>query len=360
MPGSGYDLVAPNAGFMSATFSWTVEMQGAASCEIALRDDQVSTDWTPGLHRLIFRGDKDWAGEITRLERTGAPGQDRVGYRASGMGLQHRLDYRVVRHDLAVNDEVAIIVEALLSEAQDNQFNGNMDFSMGSVVGTTVSRLRGYCVGINIGDAIKELASIRRGFDWEIDADGNLNIWNNTRGVDTAFTLAETDVQDWDIELDTSELLTNVTAIADPSDPFGPKYRMSRTAKADNYGRREQTIDTDVVALNEENPDWEQELYDAGRGLLRAQGGGNLKLSVSYLSDRAPWNLGDVWIQDTCTAVLPDYFGGNQRVRCTDVSVTLEPMPPRGALPPIYFVQQSFDAVVGDLDMEDGDPDQEV
>ncbi len=346
--------------FRKMRLVWTVEYGGSASAEIDLREDQMSDDWM-STNRLVITGPRGWGGNITEIARTGGPdGEYKVGYKVSALGFVHRLDKRIVRHDFAVNDEASVIVEALLSEAQDNQFNGDMGFTFGSVVGTTVSKQRGYCVGIVIGDAIRELASIgNRGFDWEIDPDGVLNIWAGTRGINTGKTLAETDVSRWEPTLDTSELLTNVTALSDPSDPYN-KFRMSRTAMADNYGRHEATIDTDIVALNEENPDWEDELYDAGRSLLKVQGGAFLNLRVMYWSHKAPWNLGDVWLQDRITAVLPSWFGGNQTVRCTEVAVTLDPLAPMqpNGLPP-YVVEQSFDALVEDFDITDGDPDQE-
>lgn len=348
------------APFRTARLVWSVDSNGAASAEFELTEEQVTSDWAAPT-RIRVNGPRDWGGEITRLERSGPPSdRGKVGWKASALGHPHRLDYRVVRHDLVVNDEVSVIVAALLSEAQDNQFNGDMGFQMGTVSGTTVSRRRTYCVGVNIGDAIRELASIARGFDWEIDPDGNLNIWNRSRGIDTGLTLAETDTSDWSVSLDTSELLTNVTAIADPSDPYGPKFRMSRTAKADNYGRRELSIDTDIVALNQKNPDWEQELYDAGSGLLKVQGGGYLTLRTMWLSSKAPWDFGTVWLQDRVNVELADIFGGTASMRCTDITVTLEPMPPRGTDAPIYFVEMGWDGLVRDLDVTDGDPDQGI
>lgn len=349
---------------MSLTFQtlkmvWSADNNGPASFEAELRESDVA-GWVPGT-RIVVNGPRDWGGEVTFLGRSGPPSnRGKVGFKASGLGLAYRLDYRIVRHDLEVHDTADVIVAALLSEAQDNQFNGDMGFQMGSVSGTLPRRLRGYCVGVGIGDAIRELASLDRGFDWELDANGDLNIWNRTRGIDTTYVLREEDTSDWDVQLDTSELLTNVTAIADPSDPYGPKFRMSRTARADDYGRHDVAIDTDVIATPAENPDWEDELYDAGRAVLKVGGGGLLRLHTMWLSDRAPWNFGDVWLQDRVTAELPDYFGGNQLVRCTDVTVTLERMPPRGASAPIYFVEMGWDALVRDIDVTDGDPDQEV
>lgn len=349
------------APFKSARLVWSVDMNGAATAEFDLLESQLA-GWSPP-SRIHVTGPRDWGGEVTRIERSGPPDErGKVGWKASCLGHPHRLDYRVVRHDLVVNDEAAVIVEALLSEAQDNQFNGDMGFQMGTVSGTTVTRRKTYCVGVVIGDAIRELASIGRGFDWEIDADGNLNIWNRTRGVDTTLSLSENDCHDWQVSLDTSELLTNVTAIADPSDPFGPKFRMSRTARAVDYGRREVSIDTDIIALNQENPDWEQDLYDVGGGLLKVQGGGFLTLRTVWLSNNAPWNFGDVWLQDRVTVDLPAVLGGPASMRCTDIAVTLEPMPPRegGDSAPIYWVEMGWDALVRDLDVTDGDPDQDI
>lgn len=355
-----FDLV-DSATFQKMRLVWTVEAGGAASAEIDLRLTDISTVWTPP-HRLYVAGPMDWGGEISQLAFEGPPSERmQIGYKASGLGHNHRLDQRVVRHDFVVNDTVDVHVEALLSEAQDNQFNGDMGFHFGNPVGTFASKRRGYCVGVNIGDAIRELAQVKRGFDWEIDALGYLNLWGPERGTDTGLTISPSMVTNWGVTYDTSEMLTNATAIADSSDPFGPKYRMSRTAKADTFGRREDTIDTQIIALNQKNPDWEQELYDAGDALLKERGGALVNLTISYLSDRAPWDLGAVWLQDTVSAELDDFFGGTQDMRCISVAVTLDPMPTRpGGLAPIYFVDMEFDAVVRDDDIIQGDPDQEL
>ena len=137
---------------------------------------------------------------------------------------------------------------------------------------------------------------------------------------------------------------------------------MSKTTMADEYGRREEAIDTDVVADGELNPDWEDELHDAGHALLKERGGGLLHLKTIWLSDNAPWELGDVWLQDTVLGDFPEFFGGTTRIRCTDVTVTIDPMPPRnaGTEAPIYWVEMGWDALIADLDVEDGDPDGEL
>lgn len=344
--------------FKSARLVWTIEAGGSASAEIDIRRDDVSTVWTPP-HRLVITGPMDWGGEVSNLRRSGPPGDPE--YTATAVGHTARLDKRIVRHVFEVNDTLDVHVEALLSEAQDNQFNGDMGFTMGDTIGAFSSKLKAYCFGVNIGDAIRELSAQGRGFDWEIDAQGNLNMWAGTRGTDTGLTFSENDCHAFDLELDTSEMLTTVTAFADNSDPYGPKHTVAWNHTADDFGRREATIDTDVISLDEKNPDWLQDLEDAGRGLLKERGGAQLNLTTTWLSNNAPWPLGTVWLQDFATVELPDYFGGDALVRCTDVTVTLDPMPPRnaGTEAPIYWVTMGWDALIHDADIVDGDPDEE-
>jgi hypothetical protein len=338
---------------------WTVEAGGSASIEVDLNEDQMDVVWTPP-HRVLINGPKNWGGEITNIKRQGPPGD--ITYTASGLGHTHRLDQRIVRHIFVVNDRADVHVQALLSEAQDNQFNGDMGFFFGDVAGTCAMQYRAYCFGVCIGDAIRELAGAGRGFDWEISAHGGLNIWAPGRGTEFATTLADTDTHNWEVEIDTSELLTTVSALATMSDPFGPRHKMSKTGMATELGRREEAIDTDVVADTELNPDWQDELHDAGHALLKERGGGLLHLKTIWLSDNAPWELGDVWLQDSVMGDFPIFFGGPSRIRCTDITVTIDPMPPRnhGTEAPIYWVEMGWDALVTDLDVEDGDPDGEL
>lgn len=342
-PNGGANIVT-GAPFRSARVAWTVE--GPGSVEIDLREADVTDDWTPGNHRVVVNGDHDFTGYLTRLHRVGPP--EELVYSASALGLAYILDWRLVRHATTLVDDVDVIVEWLLDEAQ-TQLNGDMGFAMGTVVGTLPSRTRIYCFGVVIGEAIRELSHIGRGFDWEIAANGDLNVWADTRGVDTGLTLAEAQTNEWEIELDTSELITTVSAIGDPSQPFGPIHDMTRhVGAAITYGRHEIVIDVDSTDHDE--------LIDAARAELKVGGGGLLRLHVGWWSDRGPWDLGDVWLQDTVTVTLPDFFTGDQDMRCTDVAVSIEPMPPAGGGDPLYYVEQSFDALVTDI--EDGDPDE--
>ncbi len=351
----GFDVVDIER-FMSARLVWTVEAGGAASAEVDIRPDDPSTTWTPP-HRLLVTGPMDWGGEVANFHRSGPPGE--LKFTASAVGHTARLDKRIVRHVYEVNDTLDVHVQALLSELQDNQYNGDMGFTFGSTHGTFASKLKAYCFGLNAGDSIRELAtSGSRGFDWEIDAQGYLNMWSPTRGVDTGLTFSETDCHDFDIQFDSSEMVTTVTAFGDNSDPYGPRHTLVRNLTADDFGRRETTINTDIITLDQKNANWLQDLEDAGRGVLREYGGAQITLKTTWLSNNAPWALGDVWLQDTATVTLPDYFGGDRLMRVTDVTVTLEAMPTRpGGVAPIYFVEMGWDALIHDDDMLDGDPD---
>ena len=344
------DIQGPNGGanevtdapFQAFTATWTVEGPGAI--EIDLTGSQVSTDWTAGLHRVVVNGDHGWAGYLENISQAGGPGEER--WSVKGLGLQSRLDRRLVRHNMTLNDTSDVLVEALLDEAQA-QYNGDMNFTMGTVTGTFPTRLRNYCFGVVIGDAIRELASLHRGFDWEVDENGALNLWGVTRGVDSAETLDPATITEVDIELDTVEMLTTVSAIGDPSQPFGPIHDMVRhVGNAVTYGRREIVIDVQSTDHDE--------LIDAARAELKVGGGGVLRVHAGWWSDRGPWALGDVWLQDTAAVLLPDYLSGDQDMRCTDITVSVEPM----ADPDLYYVEQSFDALVADIDIDDTDPDE--
>src|SRR4029077_4609963 len=166
-----FDALSP---FMNMRLVWTVEAGGSASIEVRLREEDMDVVWTPP-HRILINGPVNWGGEITNIARTGPPGD--IQYTASGLGHTHRLTQRIVRHNFVVNDRADVHVQALLSEVQDNQYNGDMGFEFGDVHGTPTNQYRAYCYGVNIWDAITELSTVGRGFDWEISPSGHLNMW---------------------------------------------------------------------------------------------------------------------------------------------------------------------------------------
>lgn len=362
----GAFVVQPDAPFRSLKLTWSVENQGGGSCEVGLADTMVTTDWSQP-KRIVVTGERGWAGSLTQVARSGPPAQvgrtGKAGWTASGLGLYQRLDWRIVRHIFEVNSPLDVIVGNLLDECQVNQFNGDMGLSLGTVVGSLPIRRRAYCFAVKIGDAIRELAAI--GFDWEIDSNGELNIWDNTRGVYTGRTLTQSDCQGFDLSFDTAEMLTTETALADPSDPFGPRHDMARTALADDYGRKEDVIETDIIADFDKNPNWQEELIKAADGVLRTNGGGHFNLRTTWPSKNAPWSLTDVWLQDRINVDLSGTVAANVipsplRARLTDVTVTLETMPSRGALAPVYWVECNWDGLVEEVDVIPGDPDFEA
>jgi hypothetical protein len=341
---------------MNARLVWTMEYGGSASAEIQIRNDDPSTTFTPP-HRILVDGPVQWGGEISNWHQSGPPGAKE--FRATAVGHIDRLKKRIVRHVYEVNDTMPVHVEALLSELQDNQYNGDMGFQFGDHHGGGYSsRLKAYCFGLNAFDAMTDLANQGHGFDWEIDAQGYLNMWAGRRGVNTGRTLDPEACHEVDIDFDSSEMVTTVTAFGDNSDPYGPRHTLVRNLTADDFGRRESVINTDIITLDEKNANWLADLEDAGRGVLHEYGGAQITLKTTWLSNNAPWNLGDVWLDDAVSVLLPDYFGGTTTMRVTDVTVTLEAMPPRtGGAAPIYWVEMGWDALINDTDMTTGDPD---
>jgi len=341
-PNGGADIVTA-APYKSLVVSWTVEGPGAI--EIDLTETQLSSNWAPGVHRVRLNGDHDWGGYITRFSKEGLPDQET--WRASGQGLESILDWRIVRHATTLMDyEVSDMVQWLLNEAQ-TQYNGNMDFTMGNVYnGTTATRTRNYCFGVVIGDAIRELASTGRGFDWSISPNGTLNIWNITRGTATGIHFHPENFQEYSVDYDTSALVTTVSAVGDPSQPYGPIHDMVRDINAANtFGRHEVVIDVDSTDR--------QELLDAAAAELKVSRGGFLQVTAMWASDRAPWSLGTVWLQDRVHMHLPAYFGVDvpTLMRCTGITVTLDVESPT-----VYWVEQTFDAHVTDAELATDDP----
>lgn len=343
LAGSGTGFVPPDftidlhSPIIGATFaglraSWTADGPGAM--EVDLRPTDINDSWTPGAHQIVLNwgGGPVFAGTLERLEQSGPP--EDVRFTASALGLAARLDYRIVRHEFEIRDHVDVMVSELLTEAQ-TQFNGDMGFTMGTVSGTTANRLRNYCFGVNIGDAIRELAQVGNGFDWEVDANAALNIWQNTRGVHTGKTVQDSDTNSWAVTADTGDTLTNVSSIGSQEQPFGPIHRLSYSPGLSNvYGRREVAIDVDSTD--------EMELFDSGDAELSTRAGARMQVQTMWIDDRGPWQFGEVWLQDIVSVVLPTYFGGTQDMRCTEISLSLEP----GTH---YFVEHTFEALCVDI-----------
>ena len=107
-----------------------------------------------------------------------------------------------------------------------------------------------------------------------------------------------------------------------------------------------------------ENPDWEDELYDAGHALLKERGGGLL-----HLQDRRGCRTTRRGSLGTC--------GCRTRSWCFPTSSVGHTCPlhrchgharpdaaaQHGTEAPIYWVEMGWDALITDLDVEDGDPD---
>lgn len=343
----GTSLVAADVPFHGARISWASD--DAGSVEVDLKSGQMSTDWAPGLHRVIVRldGAAKWQGFVTNLTEDSEIEGDEASavYKASGLGLQSILAERIVRFPFEITDTTDNIVAALIDEVENVQVNGDMGFQMGTVTGSFPTRTRDYCTGVVILDEINALMDIGRGGDWEVDEHGNVNLWAPGRGVNSGESLAKTigGVHTWSVESDTADMLTNVTILGDDRDPFGPTRKMARRdGMTAAYARHEEKIDVTTT-----DPD---EMYDAGFGVLKARLGAMTTLTVSWLEGRGPWPFGAVWLQDRIVADLGPYFGGSSGMRCTDITATLDGNE-------LVECEYSFGALVNDADILDDDED---
>jgi hypothetical protein len=236
------------------------------------------------------------------------------------------------------------------------QGGGDMGFA-NTVAGTTSGeQLRSTCLGVVAGDFIRELAGRQdAGFDWDIDIYSSdppeLTIYKPERGGPSGQTIGPENCQDWSVELDTSDLLTTVTAIGEQSDPWGPRHNLARTGLGDVYGRREVVIDTDDGGEGDAD-EVRDRLYEAASEELSKRAGARLQVRAKFIDGYAdsPWTLGDVWLGDTVTLDLPSYFGGSQTGRCTEFSVELAPGIGLDVdAPGIEILEYVFDTLVEDI-----------
>jgi hypothetical protein len=102
-------------------------------------------------------------------------------------------DYRALldRRHLYDSDKLSYVQEDQASiawqliQATQGKTAGNLGITRGSGQTTGFLRDRLYTAGMSIAEAIGQLADIEGGFDWEIDPQLRLNIFNPQRGRDT-------------------------------------------------------------------------------------------------------------------------------------------------------------------------------
>ncbi len=347
-PKNGGTNVATDVPFHRLRATQTIE--GPGSIEIDLSETHIDDFWQAGTHRVKLTGPLDVSGFVSGLNQSGrrSGGGDGIIYTARGLGLASVLDWRLVRHQIEYMDENASdIVFGLLDEAE-SQYNGNMGFSPGTVHGVTEVLTEGYCFGTIIGDSIRELSTKGVGFDWEVNANGELEIWAGSRGGDSGLTLDPDEVTNITIDADTASLVTTVSAIGRQPDPFGPIHDMVRDVNAaDTFGRREIAIDVD--ADDDERP----KLIRQATAALKEKKGATLTVDAMWAHTHGPWDFVALKLGDTVDVLLPGWFYGNQEMVCVERGLELDP-----AAPDDYFLNFKLAAHVTDDEIDTTDPDE--
>jgi hypothetical protein len=344
---NGGSTVASDVPFHSLRCTKTVD--GPGSIEVELREPHIASYWQASTHRIQLTGPMNFTGYLENLHRQGGP-EDGVTWTASGLGLESILDWRIVRHQQNYVDDLASnIVFGLLDEAQD-QYNGNLNFSHGTVHNGPTDRFdEGYCFGSIIGDSIRDLSTKGNGFDWAINASGELVIWNGNRGSDSGETLDKADVRDFEVQWEGANLVTTVSAVGSAADPYGPVHDMVRDVNAaDTFGRREIVIDVNA------DQDTRGRLVRQAKTALKSQRGATLTARATWYKEHGPgWGVNTVGLQDKVHVLLGDHFGGDTDMRVSEISIELEPETPDEN----YIEEFTLTARITDADIDDTDPD---
>jgi hypothetical protein len=297
----------------------TWALDGPGSLEIDIVPEDMGDQWQAGLRRVRVNEDATvrFTGFLEHLGRSGAPDAER--YRAAGLGIASRLDQRVVHGDFTRNDVVATDIAWDLIQHAQNQADGGLGITLGTITGTAPSRTRHFCDGDVIAEQIGNLAAMEPGgFFWEIDPLGAFNAWVGDRGSASGQTLAEGEAILFEIEDDTSDLLTYVTALGEADEPCGAPLEVRSSTLATAYGRRESTVDSDTRLTTELDQLADHEL------LVRGRSRRSVKASWIEAAGYRPWTFGDVWLGDTLTVELDSWFGGTQTMRVVTIVVSLE------------------------------------
>lgn len=311
--------VLQDVDFKDASITWTRD--GPGSADVTLTEDDAALQWLSGKRRVLFRRDgvAKFQGWLTDL-RESSSGKDNLTKLTAGvLGLSDILDFRAVHGDFSrVSTVATTIAWDLITHAQA-QTNGNHGFTLGAISGTAPARTYDYCDGDVIGEAIKDLAAKETGgFDWDISETGQFRAWVGGRGTNLSggITLLKTQTLTWEVDSETSDVPTYVTAMGD--DPDGPCGAPLATVNIDlaGYARREVVVDSDSKIITE--------ITDTAQNELKKRQRSRLRLAVSYDLQGLPWTWGAVWLGDIVMANLDARYGGAQQMKCIEVSVSLE------------------------------------
>ncbi len=160
------------------TMPGIVDQSGPAP-ETALVRELATDLYVTRNGRLVFRG------RIGTSADTHADGSDTVQFTATDYrGL---LDHRIIWPGGTLKFtamEQSNIAWRLIADTQA-QYGGSLNIGQGTGIGTSgITRDRTYTAGVPLGQTIDDLANTENGFEWEIDADLNFNVFHPQRGRD--------------------------------------------------------------------------------------------------------------------------------------------------------------------------------
>ncbi len=169
--------------FTGLEFSHTLNREGYCKFTVSLSDDKVDGNMIQVGKREVYvyrEGTRVWGGIMTMVDGSLTPNQDNMTVYAKGFMEYFKARYTDDSRIFSATDAGAI-AWTLIDESQ-TLTNGDFGITEGTIE-TSVNRDRTYEYK-NIYDAIVQLSEVQNGFDFEITAAKEFNVYYPQRGDD--------------------------------------------------------------------------------------------------------------------------------------------------------------------------------
>lgn len=196
---------------------YTKVLNGPGSIEFTIPIDApicTEANFAVGARELHLYRDSTlvWAGTLISADVSS------WAIRFSGLGFWHLLRKRLVVSDLLFSGSEQLEIAWSLINHTQSQAGGNLGITRYSSAASGITRTAVYCVEnkVIVADAIEQFANASDGFDFEITPDKKFRTYYPRRSVSSAITLdADTNIQDFALTKDTSDLATEARATVD-------------------------------------------------------------------------------------------------------------------------------------------------
>jgi microcystin-dependent protein len=194
------------------------------------------------------------------------------------------------------------------------QPGGNLSIVRGSAPTTGMLRDRDYNTGQNVGEALTQLGDVINGFDWEIDANRNFNLFYPQRGRSTGLVLTY------------GRDIVGVTRTIDPTRYANAVFYTGSTATTPVEAALS-TFDPEVGRWDAQKSDpnliLQQTVQDQATAELDTASTFDPSFSVTLAAGR--WDPSQLWVGDEATLIIQaGRLNVNLTRRIIQIDVTLD------------------------------------